>query len=350
MSPVAKRLINCSIPVSACNLKCHYCYITQHGERESKMVKFDYSPEHIGKALSVERLGGACIFNLCGHGETLMVKEIPEIIYYLAKQGHYLEIVTNATLTNAIDKILEMDRDILTHLEFKCSFHYLELKRLNLLDTYIQNVKKMREKGCSITVELVPNDELVPYIDEVKKVCIDNFGALCHLTVGRDDKSNDKHILTKMSNAEYQKVWAQFDSDLFKFKMDTFEVPRKEFCYAGDWSIVIDLPTGETRKCYQTKKTFNIYENIDKPIGFEAVGNRCPEPHCFNSHAYLTLGNIPELDTPTYAQMRNRICQDGSEWLNEGCKKFLNGKFSENNTEYNIFKKFKTKFRKSKNI
>lgn len=335
----AKRLINCSIPISTCNLKCHYCYITQHGKRENRLVKFDCSPEDIGRALSVDRLGGECIFNLCGFGETLMVKELPEIIYYLAKQGHYLEIVTNATLTKAIDEILKMDTTILAQLEFKCSFHYLELKRLNLLDTYITNVNKLRKNGCSITVELVPNDELIPYIDELKKVCIENFGALCHLTVGRDDRSEDKHILTKIALDEYQKIWNEFDSDLFAFKLRTFEVPRKEFCYAGDWSLVVDLSTGEMRKCYKTEAFFNIYKNINEPIPFEAIGCHCLEPHCFNAHAYLTLGNIPELETPTYANMRNRLCEDGSEWLNPGCREFLSGKFRDVNKQYGFFKR-----------
>lgn len=348
MSKIAKRLINCAIPISVCNLKCHYCYITQHGERENKLVNFKYSPEHIGKALSVERLGGECIFNMCGFGETLMVKELPDILYHLAKQGHFIEVVTNATLTSAIDKILDMPFEIRSHIEFKCSFHYLELVRLNLLDTYIRNVKKIKEKGCSFTIELVPTDELIPYIDEIKKVCIENFGALCHLTVGRDDKSSDKHILTKLSFEEYRKIWGDFESDLFEFKLSTFEVQRKEFCYAGDWSLVVDLPSGETRKCYQTQKTFNIYEDINKPIDFEAVGNNCPEPHCFNAHAYLTLGNIPCLDTPTYEKMRNRRCEDGSEWLNSACKEFLNGKFKDVNQEYGLLKRASIKLKKKR--
>ena len=37
-------------------------------------------------------------------------------------------------------------------------------------------------------------------------------------------------------------------------------------------------------------------------------------------HAFLTLGVIPELETPTYADIRNRVCEDGREWLSKEVK------------------------------
>lgn len=339
MSAGAKRLINCAIPISICNMKCHYCYITQHGERTNEKAKFMYSPEYIGKALSVERLGGVCLFNLCGAGETLLAKEVPEIIYHIVKQGHFVELVTNATITQQIDRILEFPKECLERIEFKCSFHYLELIRLNLMDVFLNNVKKVREAGCSINVEVMPTDELIPYIEELKKVCMDNFGALCHLTVGRADTNSDKGILTKYSKEEYKKIWGQFESQMFEHKLEMFEEKRTEFCYAGDWSIYVDLTTGKARKCYASEKTENIFENIDKPIKFEAIGCNCKEPHCFNSHALLTLGNIPELNTITYEEIRNRKCKDGTEWLNSQCKEFMKSKFIESNHEYGKLKK-----------
>ena len=67
-----KRFIDCYIPVTQCNLKCHYCYISQLDAFQKKPADFRYSPEHIGKALSMERMQGPCVFNLCGGGETLI--------------------------------------------------------------------------------------------------------------------------------------------------------------------------------------------------------------------------------------------------------------------------------------
>ncbi len=345
---VAKRLINCGISITACNLKCKYCYVTQYADRQPQKANFLYPVEQICKAFSAKRLGGACIFNLCGAGETLMVEELPEIVEGLTKEGHYIEIVTNATLTKQLEKMLSLPTELLEHIEFKCSFHYLELKRLGLLEQYAKNVNMIWEKGASASVELMPNDELIPLIPEIKAFCMENFGALCHLTVGRNDPSPDKEILTDKPLDEYENIWNEFDSDMFRFKLSVFGKKRNEFCYAGDWSLFVDLTTGITKKCYKTKKEFNIYENIDAPIDFEAVGNHCPEPHCFNAHAYLTLGNIPALDTPTYAQMRDRVKEDGSHWINDNFRSFIDGKFKDENKEYGAIKKMITNIKSSK--
>ena len=48
---------------------------------KKEQLKFLYTPEHVGKCLSKERLGGTCIINLTGGGETLIPKEMPQYIY-----------------------------------------------------------------------------------------------------------------------------------------------------------------------------------------------------------------------------------------------------------------------------
>ena len=53
-----KRFIDCYVPVTTCNLRCHYCYITQQRKFDAKLPEFKYSAEYIAKALSKERLGG----------------------------------------------------------------------------------------------------------------------------------------------------------------------------------------------------------------------------------------------------------------------------------------------------
>lgn len=335
------KMIAMNVPIKNCNLKCHYCYITAQDQIEKGPAIFKYSPDHVAKCLTQKRLGGPCIINLTGGGETLIPPEIPKYIFALLKEGHYLEIVTNGTLTKRFEEIATFPRELLLRLEFKFSLHYLELKRLNLLDVFAANVKLMRDSGCSFTIECTPTDELEPYIDELKNYCISNFGALCQLTIARNDLTNSKEILSKRSFEEYCKTWEQFDSTMFKFKEKIFRRKCKEFCYAGLWSLYVDMGTGMAKPCYGQMYNQNIFEDLKKPIKFLPVGRHCNQPYCYNGHAYLALGNIPELETPTYSDIRNRVCEDGSEWQQSDLKDAFSTKLSETNEVWDDKRKAK---------
>ena len=311
-----KRFIDCYIPVTQCNLKCHYCYISQLDAFQKKPAEFKYSPEHIGKALSIERLGGPCVFNLCGGGETLIPKETVQIVFELLKAGHYVMVVTNGLLTKRFEDISKFPEEYHSRLFFKFSFHYFEVKRLNAFEKYFDNVRLMDKAGCSFTVELTANDECIPYFEDIKKICIDNVGAPCHVSIGRKDNDPNIGHLSKLPFDEYCKLWIDaFDSGMFKFKKTIFYQKRKEFCYAGLWSANINLGTGALTQCYGGRKLKNIFENIDEPVDFFPVGCNCNQPHCYNGHAFLTFGDIPELDTPTYMYIRDRKTNNGMVWV-----------------------------------
>ena len=96
----------------------------------------------------------------------MLPPEITPIVRECLKEGHYAAIVTNGTVSQRINEILEFPKELLERLFFKFSFQYLELKRLNWLDKFCENIDKVRNAGCSFTVEITPSDELVPYIDE----------------------------------------------------------------------------------------------------------------------------------------------------------------------------------------
>lgn len=334
-----KRFIDCYIPTETCNLRCHYCYIAQKRKFNAKLASFSQTPDTIRKALSKERLGGVCLLNLCAGGETLLSEEVLPVVKALLLEGHYVMIVTNGTVTKRFEEIAQWPKELLRHLFFKFSFHYLEMKRLNMMERYFKNVQMMKDAGASFTVEITPSDELVPYMDELKETCRKYLGALCHVTIARDDRTDGIDVLSDYSFEEYQQIWGQFDSELFRFKSEIFYKHRDEFCYAGDWSAYLNLDSGELKQCYCGNVLDNIYENTDRPIHFEAIGKGCSLAHCYNGHAFLTLGDIPELEAPTYAQTRNRICADGSEWLQPEMKAFLSGRLYESNKEYSAIKK-----------
>lgn len=333
-----KRFIDCYIPTETCNLRCHYCYIAQLKKFNNKIAKLNYPPEYIRKSLSKNRLGGICLFNLCAGGETLIAKEVIDVIKVLLEEGHYVMVVTNGTLSHRFDKIIQFPEELLSRLFFKFSFHYLELLRLKKLDEFFDNINRVRTAGCSFTLEITPNDEIIPRIEEIKQVCMDKLGVFCHVTIARDDRTNGINHLSKYNFDDYQKIWESFESNLFEFKTNIFYKKRKEFCYAGDWSLYLNLVTGDVRQCYCGHIIQNIYEDIDEPIKTLAVGNNCSLPHCYNGHAFIALGVIPELNFGNYAELRDRKDPNGN-WLNQKMFDFMSGKLYESNIEYTKDKK-----------
>lgn len=336
-----KRFIDIYVPVTTCTLRCSYCYITTHRLFEGPLPKFDFTPEFLKKALSKERLGGTCLLNFCAGGETLLAPRLVDFVRALLEEGHYVMIVSNGTLTKRFDEIAEFPKELTARLFFKFSYHYLQLKERGLLDTFFSNIRKVRDAGCSFTLEQTPSDDAISYRDEIIERSIKELGAVPHITVARDERVGGQlPILTELSREEYKHIWGdKYHSELFDFKLSIFEKKRNEFCYAGDWSAYLNLQTGQMRQCYCANFTWNIYEDITKPIPWIAIGHNCKELHCYNGHAWLALGDIPELKAPTYGELRNRVCADGSEWLQPKMKAFMNTKLYQSNEEYGLIKK-----------
>ena len=333
-----KRFVDCAVPVLTCNLRCPYCYIAQERKFLTDLPKFKYSAETIGRAFAPERWCGGreerLHINICGGGETLLPPEMTDILREILKQGHYVTVVTNGTITKRFQEICRFPEEFRKRLLFKFSFHYLELARMEMIDRFFENIEMVKKAGCSFSVELTPADYYIPHIDEIKSVCMERLGALCHVTVARKETAPNLPILTELSRDEYLKTWGSFDSDLFRFKMQTFYVKRKEFCYAGNWTSYLHLGTGVLKQCYYGAALQNIFENPDSPIRWEAIGANCPEPHCHNAHVWMTLGALPSADTPTYASMRDRVTLSGEHWLQPEMRAFLSGKLKESNLEY----------------
>lgn len=340
-----KRFIDIQVPITHCNLKCDYCYITHMKKRDTKINPFMYPAEHIGKALSKKRLGGTCLFNMCGYGETLIPEEIIPIISAILEQGHYLWIVTNGLIVKRFEELMKLPQKFKNRLAFKFSFHYRELVRTGQMELFWSNVKLVQENGCSFSIEVTPTDELIPYIEKVKKEVESHVDALPHITIARNQES-EKYIpiLSKLSKKEYKNTWKTFNSDMFNFKMSVWGQKRNEYCYAGYWSGLLNIGNGDLKACYESRVHNYIFNDISKPIHFTAIGCHCKMPHCYNSHSFLALGNIPEIRTCTYDRIRNRICTDGTEWLNKQMKEFISQRLEDNNKQFGLGKKVINEF------
>lgn len=332
------KLVLCLLPNQICNFKCEYCYISQLNEWNAPEI-LRYTPEYMAKCLSKERLGGTSLINLTGEGETFLSPKINEIILAFLKEGHYVEVVTNGTVRTRIDNLLNNSEELLSRLFFKISFHYKELKQKKMLGLFFDTIDKIRSSPASFTLELMAYDGIENDIEDIQNICMENVGALCHLTVGRNDKLKNKGLLSEHDKEEYWKIWKSFNSAMFDFKMQVLGVKRKEFCYAGAWSLSVNLYTGECQPCYWQPYTQNIFEDPKKPIKFIPVGKHCTLPYCYNAHAHMTWGLLPSIETPYYCEMRDRVTCDDIHWLKSNCSSFFSSKLSDSNAEYSAVQK-----------
>lgn len=331
-----KKIFLISVPLSICNFRCHYCYLAQRAEcYQGVQPTMKYTPEEFARAFCQERVGGPAYFNFCADGETLLTKDIDLYLKAVVQQGHYVEVVSNMTVTPMLNKILSWEPELLKHVEFKCSFHYLELKKKNLLDTFARNVNAVWNAGASANIEITPSDELIPYIDEVKEFSMENFGALPHLTIARNDNDDQITRLTKLDLSSYEKVWSQFHSSFWEYKSSIFGKKQTGICYAGKWSLFINMATGQAKQCYCGKSLGDIIADPDSPLPEEPI-YRCPLPHCYNGHALMTLGLVPNGTDVRYGDIRNRVREDGREWLQPELKAFFNSTCVESNRELTL--------------
>lgn len=338
------RFFECLLPETVCNLECEYCYIIQENRRTMKLANLQYSPEHIAKALRPSRVGGKCWISICGAGETCAQPELPQIVSNLLKDGHYVNITTNGTLTKQIERILtECDSEI-SHLHFAFSLHYIELKKKGLIDKFFANVKMVHERGASFLVQINLCDSYMPYIDEIKSMCLERIGAYPQVALTRNEETRPMSIFSQKTDEEYFTEGEKFDSPLFRFTFKNFNVKRNEFCYAGLWSGVLNLETGILTKCYANADgSQNIFEDLSRPIHFEAVGKNCRNAYCVNSSHFMSLGVIPEINAPTYAELRNR---NEANWYTQEMNQFLNHKLKESNKTYNVIDKMRLQLQK----
>ena len=331
-----KRFLEMTVPVTRCNLKCSYCYIIQHHQRGDVVSNFKYSPQEMGEAISQERLGGIAFINLCGKGETLLPNEMPEIVFEFLKQGHYVNITTNGTITKAIMRMMDFPKEYLERLIFNFSCHYEELVKRNLLKRFVDSVNTVQKAGCSFCVKLNLADEYIKKEKEIKEFCLENFGAYPVVAATRDEQGGMR-LLTSYTEEEYIEYGKSFNSPLFDYSIETFMDKKHEFCYAGEWSLWIDMENGLTKSCMGSEIIQNIFD-LSKPIKFEPIGYSCRAPFCVNANIYRALGTVPENMTPTFVSLRDR---DGAHWFNERAKEFLSQKLYDNNEIYFGVTKFK---------
>jgi len=332
-----RRFIECLTTNTNCNLKCGYCYLIQQSRRTNKNAVFNYSPEYIGKSLSKHRLGGESLISITASGETLIPKELPYIAKEILKQGHFLNITTNGTLSQQIDNLLAITDGYHSHIHISFSFHYVELRQKNLIDVFFNNIQKVWKSGCSILLQINLVDEYIPFWEEIKQLSLKYVGALPQVALTRREENENFTIFSSKSIDDYIKIGKEMNSPLFDFTCRNFNEKRKEYCHAGLWSGVLNMETGELRGCYNQGFCYNIYKSIEEPIPFTPIGKKCELKYCVNSSHFMSQGIIPSLlPLPSYGELRNR---EEAHWYHQEMKNFLYTQFQDVNPPYSKFNK-----------
>lgn len=324
-----KRYIHAIQGGTVCNLKCEYCYVPKINKGcPPTPIKFTYPVEHILKALSKERLGGPAFINYVGSGETFLSDKTVAIIAGLLQEGHVVSVVSNCTISKEIEKLCALPSASKDRLMVSASLHYVELKRLNLLDTYFDNLNKLKKSGISFLMTLTVGESYVPYLQEIRDICLEKVNILPFASIALDPENGWKRCA--FYNEDIQKqiydLFSYCEASAENDKMSS--EPRKEFCYAGDWSFALNLENGYISKCFYGSSIDNIFEDLERKINFEAIG-KCPSECCVCGGLLLGAGVIPELAFPSIGQQLNNQIS-----INNNILKYLDFKLNDNNQVY----------------
>jgi hypothetical protein len=190
-----------------------------------------------------------------------------------------------------------------------------------MLDVFFDNVDMVKKSPCSLTVEYITCDETLSDMETFKAVCEKKLGALPQVGMPRDDRRKNSGLFSKYSYKNYIKKWNEvgFRSEFFNFRIQMFGKKYTDYCYAGDRYLWVNMSNGYSYQCYHTPPLQNFMGELDKPVKWLAIGNCCTEAHCYSAHSFMTLGVAPPAQgieyRPTYGDIRNRVCLDGSEWV-----------------------------------
>ena len=182
-SGTIKRAITVYVPGNVCNFRCSYCYVSEClRDGHEQAGHFNYSVEHMVEAFRPERIGGNAHITVIGAGETLIPPEVVPFVKGLLHLGHVVELVTNNTLNQRIDELLDTPREDIGRLIVKCSLHWKELKRLHKVEDYFNNIKRIIAAGASSYPFLVICDEYMNELDEIIDICKRELGAVPQCT------------------------------------------------------------------------------------------------------------------------------------------------------------------------
>jgi MoaA/NifB/PqqE/SkfB family radical SAM enzyme len=328
------KVVWAGVPDSLCNLNCSYCYT---GENKGQKGEYIYTVEHMLECFEPKRFGGPVFFEGTAAGETLLWDKIVDFTKGMLSYGHVVSYTTNMTVTPAIEEFCDFPMELRSRLVFDASLHYLELRRKKLLDTFFGNLRMLKSAGISFATKVCISDTYITHLREISDLCQKEIGLLPLAGMERNYERNGGRIARKYSQDVSKLVKETCDARAWELHRRIYGHRRTEFCHAGEYSINLNLGTGDYTKCWGrsgrrknwrqslagseselfrkvplvnklTNRLFrepsqivgNIFKNPNKPIKFEPIGG-CPFYDCVCA-GWLCWGLIPELSVETHSR------------------------------------------------
>lgn len=226
--------------------------------------------------------------------------------------GHVVKVVTNATLTERIEKLIACSDEQKKNLMIKCSFHYRELEKKGLLDTYFANINKALDAGVSAYPFVVICEDYINDLEIISKKIKENLGIAAHCSPCLEiNSSYDVRFNASFNPIPDDELLARldecFDTRIYRecIKYKSVDV-QNTFCYAGCWSVGVDFISGKQTKCHGYPiDSDSFYSNIDKEYQWgEPIAMSCAIESCALQYNFFSEGLIPDYPSDyTYGQL-----------------------------------------------
>lgn len=203
-------------------------------------------------------------------GEPLLVENIIEAFTLIA-QKNYIGLITNLVSSNVADFIATQDPARYTYVN--ASFHYFELEKKGLLQTFLDNVVLLHKKGFTLTISEVAYPFIKNKVEEFREI-FQKLGLKLVFNAFRGEWNKKKYPL----------AYTQEEIDLFdleripEFRTDIFN-RKGQLCNAGYNSVIIK-DNGDAYPCYVLDKKRHMQGNIYEDILFSKTMPVCPVESC----------------------------------------------------------------------
>ena len=292
------RCVLLKFPQVECDLCCAYCYLRSRRRTAVGDFMQRHSPEAIAESLSPERIDGSCFFYGYADGEPLLHEENARLLAALAARGHFVAVTTNLNAADPrrLERVFAIcDR---WRVLFLASLHWQELRRRGRLNTFFDTMDFLRTAGFSCRIRLCLAPEYRSDLETIDALCLQRTGQLPLLTRWRGTETPD----TDMKNLDC--IGAR--SPVYRLQKRCMDVPRREFCFAGERSAVLDLGSGEFRACLAEPVTGVLdlaSPHKDLPFPGEPVGRHCRARWCMCCSILWPWGVLPDLFPGTWADL-----------------------------------------------